>query len=175
MTGQQDRFAADSVDAVASTLNQLIQTCRDGENGFASAATAVEEPSLRRLFQSYSQQRTEFAAELELEVRRLAQDPVQSGHASAALHRSWLDIKAGLVGRSDGLVIQECEQEEHHPATGRVMADLHISRRMGRPGTAQNARCHSPRSPRQYGRAQEREGPSPTSACQFTQSMRQVM
>jgi uncharacterized protein (TIGR02284 family) len=67
---------------------------------------------LRRLFQSYSQQRTEFAAELELEVRRLAQDPVQSGHASAALHRSWLDIKAGLVGRSDGLVIQECEQEE---------------------------------------------------------------
>ena len=112
MTRRQDRFAAGSVDAVASTLNQLIQTCRDGENGFASAATAVEEPSLRRLFQSYSQQRTEFAAELKLEVRRLAQDPVQSGHASAALHRSWLDIKAGIVGRSDGLVIQECEQEE---------------------------------------------------------------
>jgi hypothetical protein len=68
VTGRQDRFAAGSVDAVASTLNQLIQTCRDGENGFASAATAPEEPSLRRLFQSYSQQRTEFAAEQEEET-----------------------------------------------------------------------------------------------------------
>jgi uncharacterized protein (TIGR02284 family) len=105
-------LAAGSVDAVASTLNRLIQTCRDGENGFASAATAVEEPSLRQLFQSHSQQRTEFAAELELEVRRLAQDPVSSGHSSAALHRSWLDIKAGIIGRSDGQVIEECEQEE---------------------------------------------------------------
>jgi uncharacterized protein (TIGR02284 family) len=109
MTERQDRFAAGSVDETSSTLNQLIQTCKDGENGYASAAISVEETSLQRLFQSYSQQRTEFAAELELEVRRLAQDPVQTGHA---LHRSWLDIKAGIVGRSDGQVIHECEQQE---------------------------------------------------------------
>jgi uncharacterized protein (TIGR02284 family) len=112
VTERQNRFAAGSVDEISSTLNQLIQTCRDGENGYASAAVAAEETTLQRLFQSYSQQRTEFAAELDLEVRRLAQNPVQSGHASAALRRSWLDIKAGIVGRSDGQVIHECEQEE---------------------------------------------------------------
>jgi uncharacterized protein (TIGR02284 family) len=112
VTERQDRFAAGSVDETSSTLNQLIQTCRDGENGYASAAISVEEPSLQRLFQSYSQQRTEFAAELELEVRRLARDPVQTGHASAALHRSWLDIKAGIVGRSDGQGIHECGRQE---------------------------------------------------------------
>jgi uncharacterized protein (TIGR02284 family) len=112
VTGRQDSFAAGSVDAVVSTLNQLIQTCIDGENGFAAAAQAAEEPSLQRLFQSYSQQRAEFAAELELEVRRLAQDPVQSGHPTAALHRSWVDMKAGIAGRGDGQVIRESEREE---------------------------------------------------------------
>jgi uncharacterized protein (TIGR02284 family) len=110
--GSEKTFMAGSVDEVASTLNQLMQTCRDGEHGFASAAMAVEQPALRRLFESYSQQRAEFAAELELEVRRLAQDPIKSGHASAALHRSWLDIKAGIVGRSDKEVISECERGE---------------------------------------------------------------
>jgi uncharacterized protein (TIGR02284 family) len=106
--------AAAMVDEVASTLNQLIQSCKDGESGFASAAKAVEAPALRRLFQSFSQQRAEFAAELELEVRRLAQDPIQSGHAIAALHRSWMDIKAGIVGRGDGQVIRESEWGENH-------------------------------------------------------------
>jgi uncharacterized protein (TIGR02284 family) len=111
MTSHQTFMAADP-DQVAATLNQLIQTCKDGESGFASAAMAVEEPSLQRLFQSFSQQRTEFVAELELEVRRLAQDPVQSGHATAALRRSWMDLKAGIVGWSDGQVIAETERNE---------------------------------------------------------------
>jgi uncharacterized protein (TIGR02284 family) len=105
--GRPEPFTAESLDEVGSTLNQLIQICKDGEAGFASAAVAVEESALRQLFQSLSQQRSEFAAELELEVRRMAQDPVQSGHASAAVHRAWLDIKAGIVGRSDRQAISQ--------------------------------------------------------------------
>jgi uncharacterized protein (TIGR02284 family) len=102
----------DSVDASVSTLNQLIQTCKDGENGFRAAAEVVEDPNLQRLFESYSQQRAEFAAELQLEVRRMAEDPVDTGHAMAALHRSWMDIKAGVTGRDEGTVISECERGE---------------------------------------------------------------
>jgi len=101
-----------SVDQTASTLNELIQTSKDGENGFRAAAESVEDSNLRRLLESYAQQRLEFAAELQLEVRRLAQDPVDSGHAAAALHRTWLDIKAGLTGRDEATVIAECERGE---------------------------------------------------------------
>lgn len=101
-----------SVDRTASTLNQLIQTCIDGENGFRAAAESVEDSNLRRLFESYVQQRVEFADELQLEVRRLAEDPVDTGHAGAALHRSWVDIKAGLTGRDEAAVIAECERGE---------------------------------------------------------------
>jgi uncharacterized protein (TIGR02284 family) len=100
------------VDETASTLNELIQTSKDGENGFRAAAESVEDSNLGHLFESYAQQRAEFAAELQLEVRRLAQDPVDTGHAAAALHRSWLDIKAGLTGRDEATIIAECERGE---------------------------------------------------------------
>jgi uncharacterized protein (TIGR02284 family) len=99
----------------ASTLNELIQICRDGEHGFQSAALLVDDLNLRHLFQSYAQQRAEFAAELQLEVRRLAEDPVEGGHATAAaLHRSRIDIKAGIAGRDEGAIISECEREEDY-------------------------------------------------------------
>jgi uncharacterized protein (TIGR02284 family) len=101
-----------SVDQTASTLNELIQTTKDAENGFRAAAESVEDSNLGHLFESYAQQRAEFAAELQLEVRRLAQDPVETGHASTALHRGWLDIKAGLTGRDEATVIAECERGE---------------------------------------------------------------
>jgi uncharacterized protein (TIGR02284 family) len=105
---------ADDTSQAASTLNELIQTCKDGEHGFNSAALLVDDLNLRRLFESYAQQRTEFAAELQLEVQRLAADPIQGGHAIAALHRSWIDIKAGVTGRDEGAIISECERGEDY-------------------------------------------------------------
>jgi uncharacterized protein (TIGR02284 family) len=103
---------ADSVDEVASTLNRLIQTCKDGENGFKVAAEAVDDVNLQHLLQSYSQQRSEFAAELQTEVQRLDQNPARSGHIVAALHRGWMDIKALAMGREEAAIIAECERGE---------------------------------------------------------------
>jgi uncharacterized protein (TIGR02284 family) len=101
-----------SVGDTASTLNELVQTCKDGENGFRAAAEHVPDSNLRHLLESYAQQRAEFAAELQLEVRRLAEDPAESGHATAALHRTWMDIKTGLTGRDEAAIIAECERGE---------------------------------------------------------------
>jgi uncharacterized protein (TIGR02284 family) len=104
--------AADSVGDIASTLNQLIQTCKDGEQGFQSAAAGVDDVNLQHLLESYSQQRSEFAAELQLEVERLAQDPAQSGHLAASLHRGWMNIKSVVGGREESAIIAECERGE---------------------------------------------------------------
>jgi uncharacterized protein (TIGR02284 family) len=100
------------VDHVASTLNQLIETCKDGEQGFQAAAAAVDDLNLQRLLESYSQQRSEFAAELQLEVERLAQDPARSGHISASFHRGWMNIKSVVTGRDEAAIIAECERGE---------------------------------------------------------------
>jgi uncharacterized protein (TIGR02284 family) len=104
--------ADESVDRTAATLHELIQTSKDGEHGFRTAAESVEDSNLRHLLESYAQQRAEFAAELQLEVRRLAEDPVDGGHAAAEFHRGWQEIKAGLTGGDDATVVAECERGE---------------------------------------------------------------
>jgi uncharacterized protein (TIGR02284 family) len=101
-----------SVDTVRSTLNGLIRTCIDGQNGFETAAQNVSDLNLKRLFESYAVQRTEFAAELQQELRRVGEEATDSGHASAALHRGVMDVKAAVSGRDEGTVISECERGE---------------------------------------------------------------
>jgi uncharacterized protein (TIGR02284 family) len=101
-----------SVDEITSTLKELIRTCRDGENGFRTAAADIQDPNLKHLFESYSQQRSEFASELQEELQRHAEEPVDSGHASATLHRSLMAVEATLTGRDEGTIISECERGE---------------------------------------------------------------
>lgn len=102
----------ESVDATASTLNRLIGTNIDGENGFRSAAAGVSDANLKRLFESYSQQRAEFAEELQAELRRYAAEPPESGHGPTALHRSLTDVQVSVTGQDDGTVISERERGE---------------------------------------------------------------
>jgi uncharacterized protein (TIGR02284 family) len=51
------------------TLNALIATCKDGENGYHCAAEqAGQHDHLKNLFAAYSEQRARFVAELLEEV-----------------------------------------------------------------------------------------------------------
>jgi uncharacterized protein (TIGR02284 family) len=112
VTRQPEAGEVPSVDEVASTLDRLVQTCLDGEKGFRAAAGDISDVNLRRLFESYAQQRAEFAAELQQELRRLGRDPSDSGHTSAALHRGLMEVKAAVSGRNEGTIISECERGE---------------------------------------------------------------
>jgi len=101
-----------SNDEVISTLNGLIETCRDGQNGFKTAAEGVKNSELKQLFYGYSQQRAQYVGELQDEVRRLGGDPENSGSLSASLHRGWMDIKSAVTGGDDASIISECERGE---------------------------------------------------------------
>ena len=99
-------------DNVISCLNNLIETCKDGQDGFKTAAEGVERSELKTLFYEFSQQRATFAGELQNEVRRLGGDPEKSGSVAASLHRGWIDIKSAVTGKDDNAVIAECERGE---------------------------------------------------------------
>lgn len=99
-------------DNVISTLNNLIETCKDGQNGFQAAADGVKNGDLKTLFHTYSQQRAAFAGELQSEVRRLGGDPEKTGSLTASLHRGWIDIKSAVTGEDEAAVISECERGE---------------------------------------------------------------
>jgi len=99
-------------DEVISTLNNLVETCKDGQNGFRTAAEGVKNSELIALFNTYSQQRGQFASELQNEVRSLGGDPEKTGSTAAALHRGWINIKSTVTGEDEGAVISECERGE---------------------------------------------------------------
>jgi uncharacterized protein (TIGR02284 family) len=99
-------------DDVIKTLNNLVETCKDGQNGFQAAADGVKNSELKTLFHTYAQQRAQFAAELQAEVRRLGGDPEQTGSVAASLHRGWINIKATVTGEDESAIISECERGE---------------------------------------------------------------
>lgn len=99
-------------DEVISTLNNLIETCKDGQEGFRTAAEGVKNADLRTLFNTYAQQRAQFAAELEGTVRGLGGDPAESGSLVATLHRGWMNIKSVVTGEDEAAIVAECERGE---------------------------------------------------------------
>jgi uncharacterized protein (TIGR02284 family) len=101
-----------STDEIISTLNELIETCKDGETGFREAAEGIEDSRLRSLFDQYSQQRGEFARELQFEVTSLGGSPEKSGSVAGAMHRGWINIKSAVTGKDRKGIISEAERGE---------------------------------------------------------------
>jgi len=97
---------------VISALDDLVATCRDGEEGFRTAAEAAQNPELRGLFLVFAQQRNDFRAELEEEIRRLGGDPRTRGSIGGSLHRGWMSVRSAVGGGSDDGVVTEAERGE---------------------------------------------------------------
>ncbi len=95
-----------------STLNDLIETCRDGQNGFKEAAENVKSPDLKTFLNQIATERAQFVNQLQLEVRTLGGDPQKTGSTSAAIHRAWMDINGTLTGKDDHTILSECERGE---------------------------------------------------------------
>ena len=99
-------------DNAISVLNNLIETCKDGELGFKTAAEGLTSLDIKAKFLEYSRQRAEMARELQAEVRRLGGDPEKSGSMSGSVHRGWFDIKSVLTGKDDHAIVTEAERGE---------------------------------------------------------------
>ena len=99
-------------DNAISVLNNLIETCKDGERGFKTAAEGLSNADIKSRFMQYSRERGQMSSELQAEVRRLGGDPEKSGSMAGALHRGWLDIKSVVTGKDDHAIVAEAERGE---------------------------------------------------------------
>jgi uncharacterized protein (TIGR02284 family) len=99
-------------DNVISTLNGLIETCKDGQEGFRQAAEGVQNSDLKSAFYEYAQQRAQFAGELQSAVRELGGDPENSSSLAGMLHRGWINIKSAVTGQDDKAILSEAERGE---------------------------------------------------------------
>ncbi|MGZ6971587.1 MAG: ferritin-like domain-containing protein [Thermoanaerobaculia bacterium] len=97
---------------VLDALNRMIEACKDGEKGYASAAADVRDPRARELFERWAQERAQFAAALEELVVREGGNPEHTGSVGGALRRGWQDLKAAIEGANDRAVCGAVERGE---------------------------------------------------------------
>lgn len=107
-------MADDARATAVSTLNELIETCRDGANGYRAAAGAVTDSSLKTTFTGFATQRDQFAAELQQLVGKLGGAPEETGSVAGVVHRGWLAAKGWVTdlvtGHDEATVLAECER-----------------------------------------------------------------
>jgi uncharacterized protein (TIGR02284 family) len=99
-------------DDVISTLNDLIETCKDGENGFLTCAADVERLELKEFCEKAALRCAEAARELQMQVERLGGTPERSGSLVGSAHRRWVDIRSAISGKDEAQVLAECERGE---------------------------------------------------------------
>ena len=99
-------------DDVIDILNDLLESCRDGEYGFRTSSDHAEAADLKSIFARHAQECAAAAAELETEIRALGGVPVEGGTLTGALHRGWVSVKTALTSQDDKAVLQECERGE---------------------------------------------------------------
>jgi uncharacterized protein (TIGR02284 family) len=97
---------------VISTLNNLIKTSIDGEQGFSTSAENASNPELKATLSERARRCAEGARELQEQVRRLGGDPSIGGSVSGAVHRSWTNVKAAITGKDDRAIMEEVERGE---------------------------------------------------------------
>ena len=94
-------------------IDNLIETLKDGQEGFKQAAEGVSDVKLKSLFRDYSQQRSRFATALQSEARRHGEaEPETRSSATGALHRGWINLKSAITGGDEHAILAECERGE---------------------------------------------------------------
>ena len=103
---------ANDMSEIRSTLNDLIETCKDSQEGFHSAAEKLKDPEIHTLFLRFYLQRSEFAGELQAEVTRIGGEPATSGSTAGAIPRGWIGLKTALAADTDYAILEEAERGE---------------------------------------------------------------
>jgi uncharacterized protein (TIGR02284 family) len=101
-----------SNDDVVDELNDLIETCKDGEYGFRTCAEHVKSAQLRQVFTSRADECRQGATELQSLVTRLGGKADTGSSVTGTMHRGWVNLKGMLSGDSDQAALDECERGE---------------------------------------------------------------
>lgn len=94
--------------AILTALNDLIDVCRDGAEGYMAAWEQLKDDAMKGVCSQYAKQRGEFVIELQDEVQRMGQTPEPSGTTRAAAHRGWMNLKSVITNGDAQAILAEC-------------------------------------------------------------------
>ena len=99
---------ADAID----TLNDLLESCRDGEYGFRECAEHTKALDIKTVLGQRAEDCRVAAIDLQALIVKMGGTPQEGGTASGAMHRGWVSVKGTLTGYSDYAMLDECERGE---------------------------------------------------------------
>ena len=100
-----------------SVAKELVETLKDGEHGFATAADKLRDSDRTEwatTLQKFSEQRADFAREIIALGHEYNEDVNEGGTVAAALHRGWISLKDALTGDDAGSVLGAAVTGENH-------------------------------------------------------------
>lgn len=95
-----------------SNLDDLIEVCKDGEQGYKDAADDVKDENLKEQLLKYSVQRSRFLNQLNEIVKNLGGEMEFRGSILGILHRRWMDVRFAVGGSNPELIFKECLRGE---------------------------------------------------------------
>ncbi|MDB5260737.1 MAG: hypothetical protein JWQ14_18 [Adhaeribacter sp.] len=103
-------------DKLFRTVNDLVETSKDGMKGYETAAENIENPQIKSELSRLAQQRASFVNELETQAHPYGvttrNDNTVEGtvmEAASAVHRGWINLKSAISGNSSDAILNECE------------------------------------------------------------------
>ncbi|RYB91328.1 PA2169 family four-helix-bundle protein [Nocardioides glacieisoli] len=101
----------------AKAAKELVETLKDGEKGYATAADKLRDsdrPEWATTMQRLSQQRAGFWREIVDMGHEYGDDVDESGTVAAAVHRGWLSLKDAVTGDDPDGVLGAAQTGEDH-------------------------------------------------------------
>ncbi|WP_299923023.1 PA2169 family four-helix-bundle protein [uncultured Nocardioides sp.] len=101
----------------AKAAQELVETLKDGERGFADAAEKLRDgkhPEWATTLQRFSDQRAGFWREIVDMGHDYGDDVDESGTVAAAVHRGWIAVKDALTGDDPEAVLKAALTGEDH-------------------------------------------------------------
>lgn len=93
---------------IRDTVARLIETCKDGQEGYKQAAENIKNLEYKTFFEQQSAERGRFASELQGHITAETKD---SGSVSGTMHRAWIGLKSKL-GAGDEAILSSVEEGE---------------------------------------------------------------
>ncbi len=100
-------------DQSIEVIRHLVQACRDGEQGYQTAAEQLHATDpLHAELMGFSVDRGHCAAELEMALAELGVSSDASGSVTGALHRGWINLRQALATKEHNAILAECIRGE---------------------------------------------------------------
>ena len=100
-----------------SVIKDLLQTLKDGQDGYAKAAETLEKdgnPDLSTALRSFGEQRGTQYDELKAIATQLGLDVASGGSALATAHRGWMAVKDAVTGSDADSVLGNADRGDDH-------------------------------------------------------------